>query len=83
MKASTSNGISSRRSRKGGRRSSITLSRYHHGEMARVELPLQDLPRALEPQVRERLVEGLVGLGYRFVTLDLAGLRSGSLNPGL
>ena len=53
----------------------------HHGEMARVELPLQDLPRALQPEVRERLVTGLVGVGYRFVTLDLAGLRSGSLNP--
>ena len=55
----------------------------HHGEMARVELPLQDLPRALQPEVRERLVTGLVGVGYRFVTLDLAGLRSGSLNPRL
>jgi uncharacterized protein len=53
----------------------------HHGEMARVELPLEDLPRALEPALRERIVEGLTAIGYRFVTLDLAGLRSGSLNP--
>ncbi len=53
----------------------------HHGELARVELPLEDLPRALLPEVRQKLVEGLTGLGYRFVTLDLAGLRSGSLNP--
>ncbi len=53
----------------------------HHGEMARVELPLADLPRALEPGIREKLVKGLEGLGFRFVTLDMAGLRSGSLNP--
>jgi len=53
----------------------------HHGELARVELPLGDLPRALLPDVRGRMVEGLTELGYRFVTLDLAGLRSGSLNP--
>ncbi len=53
----------------------------HHGETARVELPLADLPRALEPALRARLVEGLLALGYRFATLDLAGLRSGSLNP--
>ena len=53
----------------------------HHGELARVELPLADLPRALLPEVRDRMVEGLSRIGYRFVTLDLAGLRSGSLNP--
>lgn len=53
----------------------------HHGDVARVELPPADLARALLPEVRERMVAGLTGLGYRFVALDLAGLRSGSLNP--
>ena len=53
----------------------------HHGEVARVELPLADLPRALEPSIREALAEGIKALGFRFVTVDLAGLRSGSLNP--
>lgn len=53
----------------------------HHGELARVELPLADLPRALEPGVRERLTKGLEAIGFRFVTLDMRGLRSGSLNP--
>src|SRR5262245_6717493 len=53
----------------------------HHGEVARVELPLADLPRAFEPGTREALSEGLSALGFRFVTVDLAGLRSGSLNP--
>jgi uncharacterized protein len=53
----------------------------HHGEMARIELPLGDLPRALAPPTREALDQGLRELGFRFVTVDLAGLRSGSLNP--
>ena len=53
----------------------------HHGEVARVELPLADLPRAFAPGVREALAEGLSSIGFRFVTVDLAGLRSGSLNP--
>ena len=54
----------------------------HHGETARIEVPLADLPRLLEPGVREALVQGLKQLGFRWVALDLEGLRSGSLNPG-
>ena len=49
----------------------------HHGDVARLELPAVELPRAIE--LRESLVAGLQGCGYRFVTLDLAGFRSGSL----
>lgn len=55
----------------------------HHGDVARIEVPVADLPRLLEPGVRERLVEGLKALGYRFVSVDLEGFRSGSLNTGL
>lgn len=55
----------------------------HHGDVARVEVPLAELPRLLEAGVREQLVAGLKGLGYRFVTVDLEGFRSGSLNSGL
>ena len=55
----------------------------HHGDVARIELPLGDLPRALTPEIRRQLIEGLSGVGYRFVALDLAGLRSGSLNPSI
>lgn len=52
-----------------------------HGDLARVEVPLDDFPRlaALRAEVHERLS----GLGFRFVTLDLAGFRSGSLNAAL
>jgi uncharacterized protein len=49
----------------------------HHGELVRLELPAQELARALEPQVRERLLAQLRALGFRHVTLDLAGYRTG------
>jgi len=52
----------------------------HHGDVARVEIPLADVPRLLEPGVREAAVQALRAAGYRFVSLDLEGLRSGSLN---
>jgi uncharacterized protein len=55
----------------------------HHGDVARVEIPLADLPRALTPALREELVSGLRSVGYRFVTIDLEGFRSGSLNRTL
>ena len=46
------------------------------------DLPVDEIARLLEPGVREQLVKGLRGLGYQFVTVDLEGLRSGSLNVG-
>jgi uncharacterized protein len=50
----------------------------HHGDIARIELPGEDLPTALDQ--REAIVAGVQAAGYRFVALDLAGFRSGSLN---
>lgn len=55
----------------------------HHGDVARIEVPLADLPRLLEGRVREQAIAGLRAAGYRFVSLDLEGLRSGSLNRAL
>jgi uncharacterized protein len=55
----------------------------HHGDVARIEVPLADLGRLTAPGVRERVVEGLKALGFLHVALDLAGLRSGSLNDAL
>src|SRR5207245_11679369 len=43
----------------------------HHGDVARVGLPVADLPRAIE--LREQIVDGVRAAGYRHVTLDLAG----------
>jgi uncharacterized protein len=54
--------------------------RLHEGELARIEVPLGDLLRLLEPAVHQELVRRLKELGFRFVTLDLEGFRSGSLN---
>lgn len=50
----------------------------HHNEIARLELPAEEFPRAIE--LHMNLVNGIKAAGYRFVTLDLAGFRSGSLN---
>jgi uncharacterized protein len=52
-----------------------------HGDVARIEVDLADLPRLAETGVRERAVRGLRELGYRYVALDLEGFRSGSMNP--
>lgn len=52
-----------------------------HGDLVRVEVEPPDLPRLADPEVRERIVEGLRALGYRYVTVDLEGFRSGSMNP--
>jgi uncharacterized protein len=54
--------------------------RLHEGELARIEVPPAELPRIADPAIREALVSYLKDLGYRFVTLDLEGFRSGSLN---
>jgi pyridinium-3,5-biscarboxylic acid mononucleotide sulfurtransferase len=53
----------------------------HYGDLARVELPLVELGRALE--LREEVVRAVKVAGYRYVTLDLEGLRSGNLNASL
>ena len=55
----------------------------HHDTIARIEVPVAELARLAEAGTRERVIEGLKALGYRFVTLDLEGFRSGSLNEGL
>jgi len=52
----------------------------HHGDVARIEVPAADLPRLLEPALRARAVAAVRAAGYLFVSLDLEGLRSGSLN---
>ncbi len=55
----------------------------HHGNIARIELPPEELARALAPAVRERLISQIRAAGYVYVTLDLAGLRSGSMAEAL
>ena len=55
----------------------------HHGNVARIELEPDDIAALLSAETRQRVVERLRELGYRYVTLDLAGFRSGSLNDVL
>ena len=54
--------------------------RYHDGDLARVELLTDDLARFTTEPLRSQLVAELEALGFQFVTIDLAGFRSGSLN---
>jgi pyridinium-3,5-biscarboxylic acid mononucleotide sulfurtransferase len=54
--------------------------RYHKGDMARIEVPLDDLRRFVELELRGELLSAFRALGFKFVTLDLEGFRSGSLN---
>lgn len=53
----------------------------HHGEIARIEVDPEELERAL--RAREAIVSRLIDIGYTYVTLDLAGFRSGSMNETL
>ena len=54
-----------------------------HGDLARVEVPVEALPELVRGDARERLVRGLRDLGFAYVTLDLEGFRSGSMNARL
>jgi uncharacterized protein len=53
-----------------------------HGDLARIELPPDDIPRLARAELRGAIVAGLKAAGFRYVTLDLEGHVSGSLNPG-
>ena len=55
----------------------------HHDNLARIEVPLEDIARIAEPEFRARLDAALHELGYTYVTLDLRGFRSGSLNEAI
>ncbi len=55
----------------------------HHGHTARIELPPADAPRLLDEERRRRIVARFKELGYTYVTLDLEGYRTGSMNEVL
>lgn len=55
----------------------------HHGELARVEIDPSELPRALDPARARAIVAAIKPLGFRFVSLDLEGYRTGALNEVL
>jgi uncharacterized protein len=55
----------------------------YHGEVARLEVENSEISRLLEPQTRQIIDRELRKIGFRFVTVDLKGFRSGSLNEGV
>jgi len=55
----------------------------HHDTLARLEIGRDEMPRALEPDVRTAIVRELRALGYRDVTIDLDGYRMGSFNDAI
>jgi uncharacterized protein len=55
----------------------------HHGPLARVEVDPTELARALDPEMTRRIVAAVKPLGFRWVSLDLEGYRTGSLNEVL
>ena len=54
--------------------------RYHRGDLARVEVPSKYIEQFTAKETREKLERHLQQLGFQFVTIDLAGFKSGSLN---
>lgn len=52
----------------------------HHGDTVRIEIAAEELPRAFTAEMAAELTRIFKGLGFRYVTLDLEGFRSGSLN---
>jgi pyridinium-3,5-biscarboxylic acid mononucleotide sulfurtransferase len=55
----------------------------HHDQIARIEIAREEMARALDPEIGAAMTRALKALGYRYVTLDLQGYRTGSLNEGL
>jgi len=55
----------------------------HHGELARIEVEPSELPRALDAAMARRISDAVRPLGFRWISLDLDGYRTGSLNEVL
>ncbi|HEY3928981.1 MAG TPA: ATP-dependent sacrificial sulfur transferase LarE [Candidatus Koribacter sp.] len=52
----------------------------HHGQIARIEIAQEELPRAMTPEMARELTRTFKALGFTYITLDLEGFRSGSMN---
>ena len=55
----------------------------HHETIARIEIAPAEFPRLLDTELREAVNRGVRAAGYTYVTLDLQGYRTGSLNEAL
>lgn len=54
-----------------------------HGDIARIEVPAAQIPRLASDEIRTEVAEELKKIGFRFVTLDMLGYRTGSMNETL
>ena len=55
----------------------------HHGDVARIEVSPAEISKFLDATLRERIVAGLKEAGFKYISLDLEGYRSGSMNEVL
>jgi uncharacterized protein len=55
----------------------------HHGQTARIEIESDEFPKIMKSEIREEVVRNFRKLGYTYITLDLAGYRTGSMNEPL
>jgi len=61
----------------------VQLRVRNHGDIARIELAPEDITKAAAPDTAKAIHQALLGLGFKFVTLDLAGYHTGSMNATL
>ena len=54
--------------------------RYHKGDVARIEVAVEQLPKFADDEFRRQVIDHLKSLGFKYVSLDLEGFRSGSMN---
>ena len=54
----------------------------HHDKIARIEVERSELPRLVEEEMSRQVTDGLRKIGYTYVTVDLIGYRTGSMNEG-
>ncbi len=55
----------------------------HHDTIARIEVRLEDLNKLISEEIRQKVINKMKSIGFKFVTIDLQGFRSGSLNETL
>lgn len=55
----------------------------HHGTIARIEAPKEDIPRFVGEEISRKVIAGMKEAGFAYVTIDLEGFRSGSMNEVL
>ncbi len=54
----------------------------HHDKIARIEVERSEMPRLIEEEMSRAVTDGLRKIGYTYVTIDLLGYRTGSMNEG-